>query len=75
MTTLEDSTVSKLSETASLHRSFNRSWRALALRGMCDTFDGVEYRRVLNEWVRAGRPRAVRQFIRKHANTHPEDKR
>lgn len=55
-------------QTASLHKSFNRSWRALSARGKCDEFDSAEYRRVLNEWVRAGRPRAVRQFILLHAN-------
>lgn len=61
-------------ETASLHRSFNRSWRALSARGKCDEFNSVEYRRVLDEWVRAGRPRAVRVFIFLHANTSPEVK-
>lgn len=62
------------SELAALQRLFDRSWRSLAARGSCDAFGGAEYRRVLAEWIKENRPRAVRRFILYRANTTPEGK-
>lgn len=44
---------------------FWRAYQALSERGRCDAPNGVEYHRVLREWVAAGQPVDITPFILK----------
>lgn len=50
---------------------FRRAWDVCAGWGECDNIDGAEYRRVESEWLSAGRPAYVFNFIRCRANIGP----
>jgi hypothetical protein len=50
---------------------FDLTWRALAERSVCDGFGGMQYQRVRQEWLEAGRPRSIGGFIRTRANIGP----
>ena len=50
---------------------FVSCWDCLAEEGQCDERGGMEYSRVLREWVLAGEPRDCERFIREHANRGP----
>lgn len=54
-------------------RKWNRAWDRLARRGVCDHRGGQEYRRVTQDWVRAGKPGAIFRFIRQQANLGPHE--
>ena len=47
-------------------------WIRLARKGACDDAGGVEFRRVLGEWMRASCPLPVAHFIRTRANIQAE---
>lgn len=49
-------------------RVFRRTYKRMSLNGECDSIDGMEYQRVLREWVAAGRPHPVTEFIFVAAN-------
>lgn len=49
-------------------------WEALAAHGACDTWGSVEQIRITAEWVRAGKPVGVAEFIIAEANRTPEVK-
>lgn len=49
---------------------FRSVYEALSNEGVCDSPGGVEYQRVLQEWLDAGRPEAS-VFIRLRANAGP----
>jgi len=51
-----------------LRIEFRYHWRALSARWKCDSIDGMEYRRVYAEWIKAGRPYPIRDFILRQAN-------
>jgi hypothetical protein len=50
---------------------FWNTYHALAKDGVCDSPGGYEYRRVFAEWIKAGKPNNVEQFIRKRAGWVP----
>lgn len=45
--------------------------KILARRSHCDSVGSVEYHRVFAEWVQAGRPANITEFIMDHANRGP----
>jgi hypothetical protein len=47
---------------------FDRVLRELAYQGACDPHGGMEYFRVLEDWIAAGRPLPLARFIYTHAN-------
>lgn len=49
-------------------RLFRAKYAQLSRIGVCDTPGGVEYLRVYLEWVKAGRPAEIANFIRHRAN-------
>lgn len=68
-------------DEAAPDRWFSAVWRREALfanvctelgeAGHCDTFSGMESRRVFREWVEAGRPMEMARFITERANVGP----
>jgi hypothetical protein len=46
---------------------FRDTWRQLSAWGECDGWGGVESRRVLRAWIRAGRPAHLAEFIARWA--------
>ena len=48
---------------------FWREYERLSDKGCCDAPGGMEYRRVLAEWQKAGQPPWIEEFIRARANT------
>jgi len=48
--------------------SFAGIWDVLERYGLCDSIGSAEYRRVLCEWINAGRPMPCAQFIIERAN-------
>lgn len=46
-------------------------YAALAEHGHCDSAGGMEYRRVVDEWLQAGRPEDAVNFIKRRANVFP----
>lgn len=44
----------------------------LARLGHCDGPGGMECERVTAEWIEAGRPDEIKEFIRRQANTFPD---
>ncbi len=44
----------------------------MADEGKCDSPGGSEYKRVLDEWEKAGRPENIREFIDRETNLYPE---
>lgn len=61
------------SDSTRRSRWFIRVWRAMEEDGQTDGLGGSEYRRVRAEWIAAGRPADVREFIRRRANVGPEE--
>lgn len=59
-------------DTVSLMRHFDTIWREAEERGLCDTLGGVQYRRVRQEWIEAGRPQELIAFICRRANSQPD---
>lgn len=53
---------------------FRRAWRKLAEGGCCDNLDSAQYRRVSQEWLIAGRPRPISEFITRRANAGADGK-
>jgi hypothetical protein len=53
---------------------FEQKWKALAKKSHCDGFGGAECCRVYREWVQAGRPAGINEFILRRANIGPRDK-
>jgi hypothetical protein len=47
---------------------FWREYERLSELGACDGPGGMEYRRVLADWLRAGQPPWIEEFIRRGAN-------
>lgn len=52
---------------------FRETYKRLAAVGACDEPGGVEYHRVRQEWIAAGRPKDIEEFIRRRANIAPTD--
>lgn len=52
--------------------AFRRAYQVLARCGKCDSWGGAESKRVLSEWLEAGKPFDVEAFITKRANKMPE---
>lgn len=50
---------------------FDREWKIQADYGRCDSWGGMEYRRVRKEWFAAEKTRELEWFIRKRANIGP----
>lgn len=48
--------------------NFVENWTRLAREGVCDASGGAEFDRVFLEYLRAGKPALVGEFIRKRAN-------
>lgn len=53
--------------------AFDLTWIVLADQGACDAFGGAEQRRVKAEWVSAGSPKQIAEFIRVRANASAVD--
>lgn len=51
-------------------KEFRGIWNVLARKGVCDTFGGLECRRVLRDWMNGGRAAALARFICEVANIH-----
>lgn len=51
---------------------FRRLWLAYSHEGYCDRIVSAEYRRVLGEWLSAGRPCEIGRFIVLRANIGPD---
>jgi hypothetical protein len=51
--------------------AFFGAYQKLAAEGQCDGSDDQEYRRVLEEWLAAGRPSDVEAFVKERANARP----
>lgn len=54
------------------YKRFFNAYQTLSEMGACDTPGGHEYRRVLTEWIKAGKPEPAADFIRVGANVGPE---
>ena len=52
--------------------SFDSAWQRLSEAGACDAIDGEERHRVHQEWLQAGNPANVAEFIYRRANVGPE---
>ena len=50
--------------------AFDRAYQELSEQGACDTPGGMEYARVMQEWLESGKPE-VYAFIRARANVGP----
>jgi len=48
--------------------SFRHHWKRLARKGQCDTWGGMECRRVFKAWVDAGKPERIWHFILDQVN-------
>ena len=48
---------------------FWRAYDELSANGSCDSPGGFESRRVFDEWIGAGQPPQIHEFIRRQANT------
>lgn len=51
---------------------FDVTWAALADAGWCDDIGGMEYQRVLKEWLSLAVPPDVTEFIKRRANIGPD---
>lgn len=51
---------------------FAKQYQQLSEEGACDGYGASESDRVYREWVDAGRPQPVAEFIRRRANIGPE---
>ena len=51
---------------------FRMAWIASAQDGLCDGEGGMEHRRVVREWVEAGRPLPAAAFIVQRASAGPD---
>ena len=51
--------------------AFETAYEDLSQVGACDSPGGAEYRRVKQEWIKAGKPADVKSFIRSRANWVP----
>lgn len=51
--------------------AFRNQWQELSRHGKCDSLDGSEYRRVLEDWRLAGEPLPAEHFIAVRANLGP----
>jgi hypothetical protein len=51
---------------------FDAIWEMLARSGKCDAKHGMEYRRVLRTWKKAGKPAPIIHYIRTEANRMPD---
>lgn len=47
---------------------WNNTWADMAAKGSCDDIGGVEYWRVRRDWIKAGKPSDLVEFIRQEAN-------
>lgn len=54
-------------------RKFWLAYERLSESGTCDSPGGVEYARVRAEWIAAGRPDDIEEFICRRANAGPDD--
>jgi len=52
---------------------FWRAYDRLSEEGACDAVGGMESLRVFEEWLDAGSPRSLGEFIRCRANAWPTD--
>lgn len=52
-------------------QDFHDAYERLAEEGACDSPGGLEYQRVLGDWIAAGKPPNVEQFIATRANADP----
>lgn len=43
-------------------------WVAMAERGCCDSLGSMEYQRVTSEWIAAGMPLSMENYIYRRAN-------
>jgi hypothetical protein len=48
--------------------NFLENWERLAAQGVCDAPRGAEFERIFQEFLRAGKPMSVGEFIRERAN-------
>lgn len=55
-------------EAEATRNKFREVWSRLEAKGLCDGIDGIEYNRVISEWVDGGTPEHIAQFIRERAN-------
>ncbi len=52
---------------------FDITWIELSEEHHCDTWGSAEFRRVLKEWLAAGKPVCIRAFILQAANRPPDN--
>ena len=72
MLTLEVLTVEETTKGALAQSLFRIVWQVLSFVGKCDQYGGAEYRRVFREWIDAGYPLPVAEFIVRRANASAE---
>lgn len=48
--------------------NFLENWERLSAEGACDSVGGAEFNRVFLEYLKAGKPMLVAEFIRERAN-------
>lgn len=53
-------------------KRFRAVYESLSFEDRCDSRNGMEYQRVLRDWVEAGKPSDMGAFIHQRANT-PHD--
>lgn len=51
---------------------FRALWTKLSIEGACDSRGGAEFHRVFGEWIKAGKPSGIVNFIRGRANLASE---
>ena len=51
---------------------FETAWSELSEMGSCDGAYGVEFHRLLSEWIKGSNFKDVREFIRHEANKPPQ---
>lgn len=59
-----------MDETAE-REQFRRAYEQLAETGKCDSWGGGESERVWQEWLAAGKPADLTEFITRRANAAP----
>ena len=54
--------------------AFDREYDRLSEIGACDAVFGCEHARVKREWIATGQPEDMETFIRRRANSVPDEK-
>jgi hypothetical protein len=66
--TLKETTMFKLPRPPNEEDLFHFLWCVLSAGGACDAWGGAEQQRVYSEWVAAGRPVGIAEFILARVN-------